>query len=89
MEIYTVFEDYMFDGIQTQRALMSFTTGPAAQSYLNGLIENLRSKWKNMDDFDYDMATIYESDKFGLYVPMHKDKWHDYLTIHKSKVIGV
>ena len=89
MEIYTVFEDEMFDGIQTQRALMSFTMEAAAQSYLNGQIENLRSKWKNMDDFDHDMTASYESGEFRLYVPMHKDRWHDYLTIHKSKLIGV
>ena len=89
MEIYTVFEDEMVDYINTQRALMSFTTETAAQSYLKGQIEDIRSKWKNMDGFDYDMLAFYESGEFGLYVPMYSDKWHDYLTIHKSTLVGV
>ena len=89
MNIYTVFEDEMFDYINTQRALMSFTTETAAQSYLKGLIENIRSKWKNMDGFDDDMAAIDEPNEFMLYVPMYAHKWHDYLTIHKSTLVGV
>ena len=92
MNIYTVFEDEMVDYIDTQRALMSFTTETAAQSYLKGQIENIRSKWKNMDDFNlYDemVVSANEPSEFGLYVPMHSDKWHDYLSIYKSTLVGV
>lgn len=91
MEIYTVFEDEAFEYYGTFKALMSFTTETAAQSYLKVLINDIRNKWKTIDDFGLyeDMRTTEEPNRFEIWLPNKSAAFHTYLTIYKTTLVGM